>query len=316
VQYYLYHDDLIGELFTAMLILAAERGVRVRVLIDDMDMDGRDRKILAVDNHANIDIRIFNPFHRSISRVPQYVTGLGKITRRMHNKSFTADNVATILGGRNIGNAYFAANPDIEFADLDVLAVGDVVQDVSSSFDLYWNSEWAYPAKTLIDKQITDEVSLSFRNEILDVLGKQKDSNYMQALKTSTLAKNIRDDNIKFILGDAIVVVDHPEKIAGSRDANELHLVSQIEPYFRNVKNELLLISPYFVPGKEGVEFFKTLVDKGVHVRILTNSLSSNDVSIVHAGYAKYRELLLKNGVGKVHSHLRQLTDNYGDRQY
>jgi len=297
VQYYLYHDDLVGGLFTAILLRAADRGVRVRLLVDDMDMENRDHGVLAVDNHPNIEIRIFNPFDRNLSRVPQFVTGLGSITRRMHNKSFTADNVATILGGRNIGNAYFDANPTLEFADLDVLAIGDVVKDVSSSFDLYWNSKLAYTATTLIDKPITDEQALGFRNRLHDLLDEQKESDYVQALRTSPLAKNIREDKVEFILGDAVVVVDHPDKITSSRDANELHLVSQLAPYFQNLEKELIIISPYFVPGDEGVEFFRELIDRGVRVRILTNSLSSNDVGIVHAGYAKYREALLKSGV-------------------
>ncbi|MCK5395800.1 MAG: phospholipase D family protein [Gammaproteobacteria bacterium] len=297
VQYYLYHNDLVGGLFTAILLRAADRGVRVRLLVDDMDMEDRDHGILAIDNHPNIEIRIFNPFDRNLSRVPQFVTGLGTVTRRMHNKSFTADNVATILGGRNIGNAYFDADPTLEFADLDVLAVGDVVKDVSSSFDLYWNSKLAYPATTLIEESLTDEEALGFRNQLHDFLEKHKDSDYAQALRTSTLAKNIHEDKVEFTLGDAVIVVDHPDKISSSRDANELHLMSQLAPYFQNIKKELIIISPYFVPGSEGVEFFRQLIDNGVRVRILTNSLSSNDVGIVHAGYAKYREALLKTGV-------------------
>lgn len=297
VQYYLYHDDLIGGLFTAILLRAADRGVRVRLLLDDMDMEGRDSDVLAVDNHPNIEIRIFNPFDRSLSRLPQFVTGLGSVTRRMHNKSFTADNVATILGGRNIGNAYFDANPTLEFTDLDVLAVGDVVKDVSSSFDLYWNSELAYPTTTLIKQSINDTDALVLRNRLHEFLEENKESDYAQALHDSELAKNIREDKVEFIIGDAVIVVDHPDKITSSRDANELHLAPQLEPYFQNIKNELIIISPYFVPGDEGVEFFTELTDKGVHVRILTNSLSSNDVSIVHAGYSKYRKALLRSGV-------------------
>jgi putative cardiolipin synthase len=297
VQYYLYHNDLVGGLFTAILLRAADRGVRVRLLVDDMDMEDRDLGILAIDNHPNIEIRIFNPFDRNLSRVPQFVTGLGSITRRMHNKSFTADNVATILGGRNIGNEYFDANPTLEFADLDVLAIGDVVKDVSSSFDLYWNSELAYPATTLIDEPITDEQAFNFRKRFHNLLEEQKDSDYVQALRTSTLAKNIREDKVEYILGEAVIVVDHPDKITHSRDTNELHLASQLAPYFQNIRKELIIITPYFVPGYEGVEFFRELIIKDVRVRILTNSLSSNDVSIVHAGYAKYRKALLKTGV-------------------
>ena len=297
VQYYLYHDDMVGNLFTAILLRAADRGVRVRLLVDDMDMEHREQGILAVDNHPNIEIRLFNPFDRSFSRMPQFVTGLGTLTRRMHNKSFTADNVATILGGRNIGDAYFDANPTLEFADLDVLAIGDVVKEVSSSFDLYWNSELAYPATTLIDEPVIDKSALDIRNQLHTFYQEHKNSDYSQALRTSDLAKNIREDKIDFILGDAVIVADHPDKISSSRDANELHLTSQLAPYFDNIKKELIIITPYFVPGEEGVDFFRTLVDKGIRVRILTNSLSSNDVGIVHAAYARYRKSLLKSGV-------------------
>ena len=297
IQYYLYHDDLVGRLFTAYLLRAADRGVRVRLLVDDMDMENREDSILALDNHPSIEIRIFNPFDRSLSRLPQFVTGLGSITRRMHNKSFTADNTATILGGRNIGNEYFDANPTLEFADLDVLAVGDVVKEVSGSFDLYWNSELAYPAATLYDSSLSDEQAVLLRRKLYAFLKEHEDSDYAQALGTSALAKNIREQKVEFIPGDAVVVVDHPDKITSSRDATELHLSSQLAPYFENIQKELIIISPYFVPGDEGVEFFRKLIAKGVRIRILTNSLSSNDVGIVHAGYAKYREKLLRIGV-------------------
>lgn len=146
VQYYLYHNDLVGKLFTGFLWQAAERGVRVRILVDDMGLEGRDEGVIAIDSHPNIELRIFNPFDRDIGRSAQFVTGLGSVTRRMHNKSFTADNQVAILGGRNIGNEYYDADPTLEFADLDVLAIGDVVKDVSKSFDAYWNSSLAYPA--------------------------------------------------------------------------------------------------------------------------------------------------------------------------
>lgn len=297
VQYYLYHDDLVGGLFTAYLLRAADRGVRVRLLLDDMDMEDRDDHILALDKHPNIEVRIFNPFDRSLSRVPQYVSGLGSLTRRMHNKSFTVDNSASILGGRNIGNEYFDANPSLEFADVDVLAVGDVVQDVSSSFDLYWNSALAYPAATLINEDIAEGQEVELKRSLYRYLEENRNSEYARALKTSDLAIKIREQNLDFINGEASIVVDHPDKISSSRDANELHLVPQLAPYFKNIQSELIIISPYFVPGDEGVEFFEKLVNKGVDVRILTNSLSSNDVSVVHAGYSKYRMPLLRAGV-------------------
>ena len=297
VQYYLYHQDLVGRLFTGFLVLAADRGVRVRILVDDMDMNGRDASLAALEAHPNIEIRLFNPFGRNVSRIPQFVTGFGSLTRRMHNKSFTADNQITILGGRNIGNEYFDADPTLEFADLDVLAVGSVVKDVSTSFDQYWNSPLAYPVQTLIEKRHTEEDLQAKYDALTTFMEEQRTSDYMNALRNSSLAEAIRDDEVQYFVGDAVVVADDPEKIANSRDANELHLMTQLAPYFQDLTTELVIVSPYFVPGDEGVEFFKRLIDQGVRVRILTNSLSSNDVGIVHAGYAKYRKSLLRAGV-------------------
>lgn len=297
VQYYLYHNDLVGKLFTGVLWHAAERGVRVRILVDDMGLDGRDEGTITLDSHPNIELRIFNPFDRDIGRGVQFITGLGYVTRRMHNKSFTVDNVFTIVGGRNIGNEYYDADPTLEFADLDVLAIGKVVNEVSNSFDMYWNSSLAYPAKTIIAKHPSEEELQRQEEKLVVFMEQQRTSNYMTALLNSELANNLRDDTATFYWGDADVVVDHPDKISSSRDASELHLMTQLSPYFEAIEKELIIISPYFVPGNEGVEFFKSLTDRGVRVKILTNSLSSNDVGIVHAGYAKYREDLLRNGV-------------------
>lgn len=297
VQYYLYHNDLVGKLFTGFLWKAAERGVRVRLLVDDMGLAGRDEGIIALDAHPNIELRIFNPFDRDIARGTQFVTGLGSVTRRMHNKSFTADNVATIVGGRNIGNEYYDADPTLEFADLDVLVIGEVVKDVSNSFDMYWNTSLAYPATTIIKQRLSEEKVQKLWQGMLAFMEEQQTSNYMTALFNSELSQKIRDNSVTYHWGDATVVVDHPDKITSSRDANELHLMTQLAPYFEAIKKELIIISPYFVPGDEGVAFFKRLTDKGVSVKILTNSLSSNDVGIVHAGYSNYRRTLLRNGV-------------------
>lgn len=144
-------------LFIDQLIKAADRGVRVRLLVDDMDLEGRDLGSSVLDSHPNIEVRIFNPFSRKTGRVLQFVTRFGKVTRRMHNKSFTVNNQATVVGGRNIGDEYFDAHPDMAFADLDVYAIGPVVGEVSSSFDKYWNSELAYPATVLRGTPATPE---------------------------------------------------------------------------------------------------------------------------------------------------------------
>lgn len=297
VQYYLYHDDLIGRLLTDQLIKAADRGVRVRMLLDDMGLAGKDLGVKILASHPNIDIRIFNPFSRNVRRNFQFITRAGSVTRRMHNKSFNVDNQAAILGGRNIGNEYFAADPDIAFADLDVITIGPVVQEVSGAFDSYWNSELAYPVSVLIDEKPTQSQIDEATKELDDYIATQHRSEYVQALRDSNLVRNLRSNSVELEWGDADIVFDQPEKVLHDFEDDQYHLAPQLKPYLDAIKNELLIISPYFVPGESGTIFLTQLVEKGVRVRILTNSLASNDVGIVHAGYAKYRHDLLKGGV-------------------
>ncbi|NVJ62063.1 MAG: phospholipase D family protein [Gammaproteobacteria bacterium] len=297
VQYYLFHSDDVGKLFSGVLWKAADRGVRVRLLIDDMDLKGRDNALVALNNHPNIEVRVFNPFNRSMARLPQYVTGFGSITRRMHNKSFNVDNLVSIVGGRNIGNEYFNANPSLAFSDLDVIAAGKVAKEVSRSFDEYWNSSSAYTVDLLLRDKLDKQAIKSIQSKFKTFLDVYSDSPYVKALKNSKLSQQLKDGRVQYFWGKADVVADHPNKIVSSRDANDLHLMTQLAPHFQSVKNQLIMVSPYFVPGEEGVEFFQKMIDKGVSVKILTNSLASSDVSFVHAGYSDYREELLRIGV-------------------
>jgi putative cardiolipin synthase len=207
------------------------------------------------------------------------------------------DNQVTILGGRNMGNEYFDADPDLAFSDLDVMVVGPVAQEVSTAFDLYWSSELAYPVSVLTDKPPTPEEIEQMRQKLNEYVAKQADSNYLKALRDSNLSNAIRQNNVRFRWGGAVVLYDQPEKILHDFEKTEYHLAPKISPYFRGVQEELIIFSPYFVPGKEGTAFLTQLSQRGVRVRILTNSLSSNDVGVVHAGYAKYRKNLLRGGV-------------------
>lgn len=296
-QYYLYHNDLTGKLLTDQLLKAADRGVRVRLLVDDMDREGRDLSAAALDSHPNMEVRIFNPFSRKAARITQFLTRLGSVTRRMHNKSFTVDNQATILGGRNIGDEYFEANPDLAFADLDVLAVGPVVNEVSASFDRYWNSELAYPASVLKGVPPTQDEADRQRLLLSAFIAHQSDSAYMKALRNSNLAEGIKTGRVRYHWGEAEVIYDQPEKILHDFGKTEFHLGPKLKPYLEAIDKELIIFSPYFVPGKEGVRFLRMLSERGVRVRILTNSLASTDVGIVHAGYSKYRKDLLRAGI-------------------
>lgn len=296
-QYYIFHNDLVGMLFMDLLLRAADRGVRVRLLVDDMKLGGRDLGAAIFDSHPNMEVRIFNPFSRNTARFTQLLTRLGSVTRRMHNKTFTVDNQATILGGRNIGNEYFEADPDLDFSDLDVLAIGPVAQKVSASFDEYWNHKLSYPVLVLKGNPPTPEEITQQREAFQKLILEQVDSEYVKALRDSNLANNLRKNQMHFTWGAADVIYDQPEKILHDFDKTEYHLSPQLEPYMQNIKEELIIFSPYFVPGKEGAAFLSHLSQRGVRVRIFTNSLSSSDVGIVHAGYSKYRVKLLRAGV-------------------
>ncbi len=297
VQYYLYHRDLTAMLFTDQLLKAADRGVRVRLLVDDMDLEGRDFGAAALDSHPNVEVRLFNPFSRKTSRASQFVTRLGSVTRRMHNKSFTVDNQATVLGGRNIGDEYFEADPDLAFSDLDVLAIGPVVKEVSASFDRYWNSELAYPASVLRGRPVSPQEMEQSRKRLDAFVAQQADSDYLRALRDSDLAQALRRRQVEFQWGKAEVIYDQPEKLVHDFSKTEYHMAPKLWPYLEGVKEELIIFSPYFVPRKPGTAFLKHLRERGVRVRILTNSLTSTDVPIVHAGYAKYRKDLLRAGI-------------------
>jgi len=297
VQYFLYHNDLVAKLFTDQLIKAADRGVRIRILLDDMGMGGRDLGAAALDNYPNIEVRLLNPFIRGGSRSLQFLTRYSSSTRRMHNKSFTVDNQATILGGRNIGNEYFDADPDFAFSDLDVLCIGPVVKDVSDEFDLYWNSELAYPASVLIDTPPTLEEIQQKRKELSDFVAEQNDSPYLEALRNSNLSKTIRKEQVTYQWGKYEVIYDLPEKLLQDKKETEYHLSKKLEPYIEQIKEELIIFSPYFVPGKTGVANLTSFSKRGVRVRVLTNSLASNNHAIVHSGYSKYRKDLLREGI-------------------
>jgi len=296
-QYYMWHGDEVGNLLAYQLLKAADRGVRVRLLLDDIDEGGRDINIALFDRHPNIDIRLFNPFGRNTGRTLQYVTGFGKQTRRAHNKSFTVDSQATILGGRNIGDEYFSADPDLAFADLDVLAIGPVADEVSRSFDEYWNSPLSYPIATLLDTPLTDADLQQGQQRMADFTAGERDSIYLQRLADSDLSNSLRNNSVEFLWADGKVYADPPEKLSESTADSDYRMWTEVKPYMAAAQQEVIILSPYFVPGKSGVEFLKELRERGVRVRILTNSLASTDVGIVHAGYSRYRRDLLRAGV-------------------
>jgi putative cardiolipin synthase len=314
VQYYLFHDDPTGRLLAGHLMQAADRGVRVRVLLDDMDMGGRDAGLAAISQHPNIEIRLFNPFPSRSLRFLNFLTHFGTVTRRMHNKSFTVDNQVTIVGGRNIGDEYFAAASGTNFGDMDVLAIGPIVRDVSAAFDRYWNSDLALPASLL--GTTADPVLLAHaRERLAEDIRALPDSAYGRRLRESALTRHFEDGDLDLSWGPARLLYDLPEKVRRDPDDRSTHLGPELEDLIASVQSDLILVSPYFVPGKQGTALLRALVERGCRVTVLTNSLAATDVPAVHSGYARYRRSLVAAGVEVYEMRPAQSTGEAGSRR-
>ena len=302
VQYYMWHQDTVGKLLIKELLAAADRGVRVRMLIDDMYGSDGDETWSAIHAHPNMEVRLYNPFARDRSKNLQFVMQLKRVNHRMHSKTYTVDNQATIVGGRNIGNEYFEADKDVAFSDLDALSIGPVVPEVSKQFDDYWSSRHSYPISTLVagveGKAVPANAVAKLRSDLGKFAKEKQTSDYVQAVKNSKFANTLRKKRVKFGFSKAKIIHDSAEKMTKSdADWKDELLISQLAPYIKKAKKEFILVSPYFVPGKNGADAICKLSEQGVRVRILTNSLASNDVSAVHAGYMRHRKQLLRCGV-------------------
>lgn len=295
VQYYIWRPDTTGTLMLYTLYRAAERGVRVRLLLDDNGIAGMDDILGALGQHPNIEIRLFNPF---VVRNPKwlgYLTDFPRLNRRMHNKSFTADNQATIIGGRNIADEYFGAAQGALFADLDVLAIGPAVDEVSRDFDRYWASGGAWPVEQILGEPDPDPLP-ALIDRFSAVESSETAAVYARALEDSPFLGKLLARELTFEWAPVVMVSDDPAKVMGRNDQKDL-LSRQLAQALDDPERSITLISPYFIPRDTGVELFRKLEQRGVEVRVLTNSLEANDVALVHAGYSKYRKALLRAGV-------------------
>lgn len=295
VQYYIWHGDLTGTLLLEELHEAAERGVRVRLLLDDNGTADLDTELAALALHPRIEVRLFNPF---VVRSPKwlgYLTDFSRANRRMHNKSFTADNQATIIGGRNIGDEYFGATEGVLFADLDVLAIGPIVGEVSSDFDRYWASGSSYPVEQILPA-VSDAQLQQLSRQAERVERNAAAARYVDAITRSDFLRRMLANDLPLEWASARMVTDDPAKGLG-RAAEEGLLIYQLGQILESPVREVVLVSPYFVPTAAGTEAFVAMAQRGIRVRILTNSLEATDVAAVHAGYAKRRKDLLRGGV-------------------
>jgi len=296
VQYYIWDADATGRTFAYELIKAADRGVRVRALIDDSTMSGRDIFLTTFDAHPNIEVRVFNPFANRGSRVWGYLTDLDRLNHRMHNKLIVTDNTMAIVGGRNIADHYFGVNEEANFRDLDILSVGPVVADISISFDTFWNSTWALPVNSLLDDDdaITRQ---NFRDGVADLQQKLADTPYPYPLDEDidALLNHIEEVGAALIWANGRVLYDHPDELEDTGATSSV--ISALREQSNNIDTELLIEEAYFVPMDRGVNKARELVERGIRLRIMTNSLASNDVAAAHAGYEKYRKDLVEAGV-------------------
>jgi putative cardiolipin synthase len=301
LQYYIFKNDATGRLIALHLLQAADRGVHVRILLDDLNLVDEVRLFNALDSHPNIEVKLFNPYHSPrptmLSRAAQFVLEFRRLNRRMHNKSFIVDNDVAVIGGRNIGDEYFDAKVDNNYRDLDVLAIGPVVPAATRSFEAYWSSDAAHPVTEYRSKTDPAIDLVSVRKNLEKNARKFDDSAYKQAAANDLPNGASADRPGNWYWGPATLVADQPEKIETGPERTDLRIGPELKTLIKNAQSEVLLMSPYFVPSKHDEENFVALAQAGVAVKILTNSLASTDELAVHEGYSSHRHALLKGGV-------------------
>ena len=302
LQYYIFNNDATGRLVAQRLLAAADRGVRVRLLLDDISATSAIDMLDALDAHPNIEVRLFNPFHTRkpsvLSKITQFLLDAHRLNRRMHNKSYIVDGNVAIVGGRNIGDAYFDAGNDTNFRDLDLIAIGPVVKDASRAFDEYWNCDAAYPVEAFRGKHASHYDLAQLRIDLHRDAREFAQTDYAQAILDKLPNGPSGDRPGAWFWGPATLVADQPEKIdADKEETRALRIGPQIKAMTDQAQQSVLVISPYFIPGDEGTHYLTGLATRGVAVKVLTNSLASTDEAAVHAGYSRYRRALLEGGV-------------------
>jgi putative cardiolipin synthase len=302
VQTYIWHADLTGMYLAQQLIEAADRGVRVRLLVDDMDARAKNAGLAALAAHPNIDVRLFNPFASRagvLRLIGEGLTDFSRVNRRMHNKSWIADNRIALVGGRNIGDEYYGASDGVNFVDLDFAMIGPVVRDASASFDKYWNSPLVYPIESLDAANVTaaelDRLRALLTSQAIDAAT----SRYATELRAGDAVKRL-------VAGDWPVqwsskykfVSDDPLKVTMTEQQPQQALVAAaLLPWVKSAQTDITVISPYFVPGEVATDVLVSAAGAGKRVGVLTNSLVANDVAAVHGGYSRHRKPLLAGGV-------------------
>ncbi|MDF7657691.1 phospholipase D family protein [Erwiniaceae bacterium L1_54_6] len=293
VQYYIWHNDMSGRLLFSALLDAAERGVKVRLLLDDNNTPGLDETLAELDRHPNIAVRLFNPFSFRTLRMLGYLTDFARLNRRMHNKSLTVDGAATLVGGRNIGDEYFGTGDEPLFTDLDVMAIGPVVQEVEHDFERYWHSKAVSPLHCVVDVDHDGRQAVR-----LPTAWQHSEAvlRYMARLEQSSFVSQMAEGTLSMTWAATRLLSDDPRKGLGKAKRSSL-LPQRMLEVIGTPQQQFDIISAYFVPTRAGVAQLLALKRRGVKIAVLTNSLAANDVSVVHAGYARWRKKLLRHGI-------------------
>jgi putative cardiolipin synthase len=316
LQYYAVADDATATMLLSQALRAAQRGVRVRVLLDDLYAVGRDAALARLAAQPNVEVRVFNPFLQrggfALTRLFEALVD-GRLNARMHNKVWIADNAAAVVGGRNLGDHYFAAHADGDFADLDVLAAGPIVAGISASFDAYWNDDAAVPIAALAEEAPGSEDIEATARQMAASAERFRDTDYARHLRTLDLGRTFRSGQLALDAASAVVLFDPPEKARLPASEPPGPILAALRPYVDAATQEMILVTPYFVPSDRGVEVLCGVSVRGVRVRVLTNSLATTDVPAVHAGYASYRRRLLACGV-ELHELRRQKGEAFAPR--
>jgi putative cardiolipin synthase len=302
VQYFVIENDDTGKLLQEALLEAADHGVRVRVLIDDEGSYGRAAKIKPLAAHPNVELRVFNPaaYRGSVEFLHdvELLCDATRLNYRMHNKLFIVDNEVGIIGGRNIGDAYFQEGRDLEFGDYDVIAAGGAVKDMSASFDAYWNSPLAIPIEALFGGKTSAQGLADYRDTLSVHHAAMNGKDYMARLSVGEPLRTLLATKFPWVWARAEIVYDSPDKSKVEEGDEPGRLLRhRLGKVVEATRSELLIVSPYVVPGDSGVKFLAKLRERGLQVRILTNSLASTDMPVVHSAYQKYRIPLLEMGV-------------------
>lgn len=297
IQTYIWHEDATGTLLFEEMMQAARRGVRVRILLDDANTTRKiDPIITLLAREPNVEVRLYNPFVGRGSKAVGFLTDFDRLNHRMHNKSFTVDNRVTIVGGRNIADEYFEAGQETGLVDLDAVAVGEVVHEVSSEFDLYWNSLSAYAA-TQILANVKPIAAEELTQRAQNVIASPTAAVFADAIAQTEQVKQLLAGTLELQWTTARVINDDPAKTLQEVPESKVQLLPKLRAALGDPQSSLDLISPYFVPGPNGSAALEAIARRGVQVRVVTNSLAATDVSSVHAGYSKYRVRLLQAGV-------------------